>query len=373
MADEDGAYTVSAEAHFELVMTPRAIEFQAVQPGGFEVASLRNPLLSVQIRNYNPAGAGPRSRAVAQIRWYSDTVPIEGTMNTWLERADDRAVIAAKGEEPVSFTALEGRPSRLLSWPSPYVYQPDARMCAWIDADLEAESASGDYVSGVLRQRVCEATPQAQAQDTILASRTATEGGVTRTVELRHMPGRGHRALVRVQAHGALELDERLCLHVQGFATCRRSATTREQFTAAGVAEFVTGYRDGLTGDICATQRAAPPVGACSSGEVELLKQHTYRDGINTNVVLVETDDGVFARYRFSIPEGAAIFGGQAVLRDLSDDNRLELQIPGAEGEVVVNLEQGPLPLGLAGYCYALDADFQGPTRSGTIEMGGCT
>ncbi|MDQ3457995.1 MAG: hypothetical protein M3498_01620 [Deinococcota bacterium] len=369
--DDGGHYTVSAEGHFEVVWGKEQIEFQAIEPSDLEAANLRNPLLTIQIRNYNPVGAGPRSRAVPQIRWYSDTTPITGTMNSWIEPADGWQTVATNGQKQVSFTALPGRSSRTLSWPSPYVYQPDARMCAWISAQLEARAPNGDQVWGVLETRICEAAAQRTPQDTILATRKVTDSkGTTRTVQLRHMPGRGHRALVRVEAINPLELSERACLHGQGFSSCARSAVMKESFSNWGVAEFVTGYHDALTGDLCASVGNA---GACASGERELLKQHTFTDGINTNVVLVENDKGVFARYRFSLPKDTSIERGSLTFRDVGRNQVLTANPPTGQGEAVLTREQGPLPLGADGYCYLLDVEVIAVKGLDRIEMGGCT
>lgn len=373
-SDDGGAYIVSASGRYTLADV-------GVQGLSFSPQALQAPVLTTEIRNYSASTTGPRSRAVAQVRWGSSEVALTGTLNVWLEDAETGRVLAAEGAVPVNITVPEGRASTLTSFYSSYLHQPSGRMCVGVEADVRAEGLGGDALELRFKGRACEAAAQEHPRDTVLASRTVEEGGLKTTVELRHLEGAGHRALVRYE--GAGEARGRLCLHEQGRATCRRSTSSDFTLGAGGVAEVVTSYHGDLGNlELCAS---APSVNACASGERELLKRHLYLDGINTNTSLVETTAGVVARVRFSVPKGVTLMDyaylhfihghDYEAFFSLSDGagSSTGAAVPTFAGPAERTLETPPLPLGLERYCFDLGVPYQ---REGEypelIELEGC-
>jgi len=92
----------------------------------------------------------------------------------------------ADGTLLARFGAVDAKGSATFT--TPYVHQPDERMCVTVDADLRASKPLGAQVGLVLQQRVREEVAQASQQDILVASRTVEQAGV------------GHRALVRYKA-----------------------------------------------------------------------------------------------------------------------------------------------------------------------------
>lgn len=381
-SDDGGPYTVSATRTYTLADV--GVEGSSLTPlsEGLRQQALQAPMLTTEIRNYSASTTGSRSRAVAQIRWGSSEVALLGTLRVWLEDAETGLVLAAEGAVPVSIRTPEGRTSSLTSFYSPYFYGPSGRMCVGVEADVRAEGLGGDALELRFKGRSCEGAAQGHPQDTVLASRAVEEGGLKTTVELRFLEGVGHRALVRYEGEG--DATGRLCLHEQGKASCRRSTSVSFALGAGGVAEAVTGYHRGLEGlELCA---GLPTVNACASGERELLKRHSYDDGINTNVSLVETTAGVVARVRFSVPEGVTLLDyayldfihghDYEAFFSLSDGegSHMGAVVPTFTGPAERTLETPPLALGLSRYCFDLGAPYQ---REGEypelIRLEGCT
>ncbi len=363
--DDGGRYTVSAQKD----MTLGSSGSLAAQALG--VQALSTPALGLELRNYSAAGTGARSRGVVSVAWPSD-IPLDGTVRLGLE--------TVKGELVASYGVAQVTGGGTLN--TPYVYQPSERLCVTLDAGLQADTPSGDAVKLSLQQRVCEEAAQSTQQDVLLASRAVDKAGVRTTAELRYSEAVGYRALVRYEAPGSASVGGKLCLHEEGKASCKRSATTGASFDGGGVAEFVTSYYASPPDlHLCASVQG---VGACASGGVELLKAHSYNGGVNTNVVLLETPEGVVGRATFSVPKGVSLhsyayldfvhggdyesffslyaYGGAGVSKS----------VPDITGPATQTVELGPLPPG-AQVCYSLGVPY---SRVGEypelISMRGC-
>lgn len=363
LRDEAGAYTVSARERFALG-----------GPGtgaGLGTQSLDTPALELELRNYQSASTGARSRGVLTLTWPSADVPLSGTVRLGLESSNGK-LLASHGVVGVGGAA---------TLTTPYVHQPNERMCAFIDAELRASTPTGDQVKLSLQQRVCEETAQAIQQDTLLASRAVEQAGVRTTAELRYLEGVGYRALVRYEAPGSASVSDKLCLHEEGKTTCKRSSSVAASFTGGGVAELATSYYSAPADvALCA---GVPGVGACRSGGVELLKHHSYDGGVNTNVVLLETPQGVVAKATFSVPEGVDLHayayldyvhgGDYESFFTLNGSMAVWKGIPGASGPAKQTVELGPVPPGAENTCYSLGIPY---SHAGEypelIKMSGC-
>lgn len=144
LRDDAGVYTVSARERF------------ALGPGaGLSAQALSTPALDLELRNYQSASTGARSRGVVTVTWPSADVPLSGSVRLALETADGK-LLASHGVAAVTGAA---------TFTTPYVHQPSKRMCVTIDAELNASTPSGDEVSLNLEQRVCEEVAQATQQD----------------------------------------------------------------------------------------------------------------------------------------------------------------------------------------------------------------
>lgn len=361
--DDGGRYTVSAQKD----VTLSATEGVAAQALGAQ--ALSTPALRLELRNYQTASTGARSRGVVSVAW-PDGVPLNGTVRVGLETVE--------GELVASYGVAQVTGGGTLN--TPYVYQPSERLCVTLDAVLQADSPSGDAVRLSLQQRVCEEAAQSIRQDVLLASRTVDKAGVRTTAELRHLEGVGYRALIRYEAPGSASALGKLCLHDEGKASCKRSSSTAATFVGGGVAEFVTGYYAAPPDlPLCAS---VPVVGACATGGVELLKAHSYNGGVTTNVVLLETPDGVVGRATFSVPEGVSlrsyayldfVHGGDyESFFSLYNGAGVSKGVPSLTGPATQTVELGPLPPG-AQLCYSLGVPY---SRVGEypelIVMRGC-
>lgn len=284
--DEVGPYTVSAQASY----TPGAAGVVPV----LSAQALGAPTLTLELRNYSSAGTGARSRGVVTLAWPNADATLSGTVRLGLERAD--------GTLLASFGTVDAKGSATFT--TPYVHQPDERMCVTVEAGLRASKPLGDQMELALQQRVCEETAPTSQQDILVASWTVEQVGVRTTAELRYLAGVGHRTLVRYEAPETATVSGKLCLHEEGKATCNRSSSVTASFAGGGVAEFVTGYYAPADPPLCA---GVLGVGACASGSVELLKHHSFDGGVNTNVVLLGTPEGVVGRATVSVPEGVSL------------------------------------------------------------------
>lgn len=359
--DDGGRYTVSAQKD----LTLSAAAGVAAQALGAQ--ALSTPALRLELRNYNAASTGARSRGVVTVAWPSN-VPLRGMVRVGLETLD--------GTPVASYGVAQVTGGGTLN--TPYVHQPDARLCVTLEADLHANAPSGDAVKLSLQQHVCEEAAQPIRQDVLLASRTVDKVDVRTTAELRYSEGVGYRALVRYEAPGSASGS--LCLHEEGKATCKWSASTPASFDGGGVAEFVTSYYAAPAGlSLCAS---VPGVGACASGSVELLKAHSYKGGVNTNVVLLETPEGVVGRATLSVSEGVSLHsyayldfvhgGDYESFFSLYNGAGVSKGVPGVTGPATQTVELGLLPPG-AQVCYSLGVPY---SREGEypelIEMAGC-
>lgn len=359
--DDGGRYTVSARKDFTLGSSGMELRAQA----------LGTPALGLELRNYNAASTGARSRGVLSVAWPSSDVPLRGTVRLGLETVDGTLV--------ASYGVAQVTDGSTLS--TPYVYQPSERLCVTLDAELRADTPLGDAVKLSLQQRVCEETAPFSQQDILLASQMAERSALQATTELRYLEGLGYRALVRYRTPDDASVSGKLCLHEEGKATCKRSATAGASFDDGGVAEFVTGYYAAPPGlPLCAS---VPGAGACASGSVELLKQHSYDGGVNTNVVLLETPEGVIAKATFSVPEGVSLHayayldfvhgGDYESFFSLYNGAGVSKSVPGVTGPATQTVELGPLPPGAETPCYSLGVPY---SREGEypelIEMRGC-
>ncbi len=317
--DDGGRYTVSAQKDVTLSATG-SIAAQALG-----VQALPTPVLRLELRNYNAASTGARSRGVVSVAW-PDGVPLNGTVRLGLETVE--------GELVASYGVAQVTGGGTLN--TPYVYQPSERLCVTLDAVLQADSPSGDAVKLSLQQRVCEEVAQSIQQDALLASRTVDKIDVRTTAELRYSEGVGYRALVRYEAPGSASVSGKLCLHDEGKASCKRSATTGASF-------------DG---------------------------------GVNTNVVVLETPEGVVGRATFSVPEGVSlrsyayldfVHGGDyESFFSLYNGAGVSKGVPSLTGPATQTVELGPLLPG-AQVCYSLGVPY---SRVGEypelIAMRGC-
>ncbi len=172
----------------------------------------------------------------------------------------------------------------------------------------------------------------------------------------------------------------KLCLHEEGKATCNRSSSVTASFAGGGVAEFVTGYYAPADLPLCA---GVPGVGACASGGVELLKHHSYDGGVNTNVMLRGTPEGVVGRATFSVPEGVSLHayayldsvhgGDYESFFSLYRGTGISKGVPGVTGPAKETVELGPLPPGEGSSCYSLGVPHSRVgERPELIALRGC-
>ncbi len=373
LEDDAGRYTVTARGAYRLGAE-----------GGLMPQALGSPALTLELRNYSALTPSARTRGVLTLTWPDAEVPLGGRVRVELETVEGER-LAGFGDAPATGSA---------TFTTPYVHQPDVRLCVAVTAELRANAAGGDGLELSLRRRVCERSAQANQQDVLLASRTVDRLASQITTELRYHEGAGYRALVRYSVPDSSSVSEKLCLHEEGKATCKRSATASATFSGGGVAEFVTSYLDAPADlPLCATvpgvgAHAATGAGlvtlaACRSGGVELLKHHSYNDGINTNVVLLETPAGVIARATFSVPEGVSLYSWSEVeyvhggehesYLTLSGSSSLGRGVPGMVGPTKETTELGPLPGTAVSPCYSLGVSYSRPGEyPELIEMSGC-
>ena len=362
MQDDGGAYTVSVRKRVTLGPSGAALGVQGISA----------PALTLELRNYSAESTGPRSRGVATFSWPVADAALEGSVRLGLETVE--------GELLASYGVTDaGEVARRTTLTTPYVHQP-GRLCIFVEAKLAAHGPSGDRLNLDLKQRVCEADAWASQQDTLLASQTVNKTNFQTTTELRYLDGLGYRALVRYKALESASVTGQLCLSEEGKASCKRSSSTAATFAGGGVAEFVTGYyptsEDAL---LCA---GVPGVSVCRSGAKELLKHHSYNGGVNTNVVLLKTAEGVLARAIFSVPEGVSlrsyayletVHGGDyESFFSLYGSQSRTRGVPSMTGPTKQTLELGPL-LEDETVCYSLGVPY---ARTGEypelIEMNGC-
>ncbi len=363
LRDDGGAYTVSVRKRVTLGPSGEALGVQ----------SISTPALTLELRNYNAQSTGPRSRGVAAFSWPVTDAAFEGSVRLGLETIEGKLV--------ASYGVVDaGEVVRRTTLTTPYVYQP-GRFCVFIEANLQASEPSGDQLSFELKQRVCEGDAWAIQQDILLASQTADKAGIQTTTELRYLDGLGYRALVRYKALESASATGKLCLYEEGKASCKRSASTAATFAGGGVAEFITGYYDAPEDALlCA---GISGVSTCRSGGVELLKHHSYNGGVNTNVVLLKTAEGVVARAIFSVPEGVSLLayayldtvhgGDYESFFSLYGRQSTTRGVPSMTGPTKQTLELGPLLPGAEKVCYSLGVPY---VRSGEypelIELNGC-
>ncbi len=363
MRDDGGAYTVSVRKRVTLGPSGEALGVQ----------SISTPALTLELRNYSAESTGPRSRGVATFSWPVADAALEGSVRLGLETIEGKLV--------ASYGVVDaGEVVRRTTLTTPYAYQP-GRLCVFIEADLKASEPSGDQLSFELKQRVCEIDAWDIQQDSLLASQTVDKPDVQTTTELRYLAGLGYRALVRYKAAEGASVTGKLCLFEEGYASCKRSSSTAATFSGGGVAEFVTGYyaaaEDAL---LCAGIQG---VSVCRSEIKELLKHHSYNGGVNTNVVLLKSAEGVVARAIFAVPEGVSLLpyayldtvhgGDYESFFSLYGDESKTRGVPSITGPTKQTIELGPLLPSAETVCYSLGVPY---ARTGEypelIEMSGC-
>lgn len=135
LEDAAGRYTVTARGAYRLGTQE-----------GLTTQALGNPALIVELRNYSALTPSARSRGVLTLSWPDAEVPLGGRVRLGLETVGgDR--LADFGDAPAAGSA---------SFTTPYVHQPNVRLCVAVTAELSASAAEGDGLELSLRRRVCE-------------------------------------------------------------------------------------------------------------------------------------------------------------------------------------------------------------------------
>lgn len=399
LTDEEGTYFISAQADFtnssttqsyalpEKTPTTNSLESQTLQ--SLQDLTFKQPSIKLQLRNYNPASYGPRTRAVAQVRWYNTDIPLTGEIKIRIVDAQTGETLAADKTNTLNLLKTTGTSVLNTSY-SPYLHDPNTRLCAFLEADLKAgEPENLGYVSLQFKNKTCEEQEIHTLSNTLQATKTKTITNLIIESEVQENAGKT-RALIRFRALQDTNLTSiKLCLNTQNRTSCQRSKTINANLEQSAVIEFVTSYKDGISKQtMCSSLKIeGETVSACKSDISELLSDFKYQDGLRTNVSIYQENNKVKARVDFAIPTSITLesyssdyqdYESQFLLQALNANTQAiktsSQPVARTTGESSYTLTLNPLPTGASSYCYHLSVPYTLLSEGvNLLEMTGCS